>query len=886
MREKDTLDQIQGRLLALAALFLSLYALALTLSPAGRARSWEVDYRWEHWLGFALWLALFILIHMQTARFLPERDPYLIPVAALLCGWGLLTIWRLFPAFGLRQTFSLLVVSAVFVAGLRLPGQLAFLRRYKYLWLSGGLALTALTLIFGTNPAVGFGPRLWLGCCGLYFQPSEPLKLLLIVYLAAYLADRQPFLIFTHRNGKNSGQKNNAGALLPLLSPTLFMTGLTLLLLLVQRDLGTASIFIFIYAVTVYVATNQLRIVLASGLSLALAGVAGYALFDVVRLRVDAWFNPWLDPSGRSYQIVQSIIAIANGGLLGRGPGLGNPALVPIPHSDFIFSAILEESGLLGAVGLLTLLALLAARGMHTALNASDGYRRYLAAGLTAHLVAQSVLIAGGNLRLLPLTGVTLPLVSYGGSSLLTSFLSLLILLHISNRPADRVALVPNTRPYLHLGGFLLSGLGAVSLIAGWWAFYRGPDLLERTDNPRRAIADRYVRRGTLLDRHNEPLADTSGPPGELTRQALYPQLGPIIGYTNPIYGQSGLEASLDPYLRGLRGNPSSTIWWNHLLYGQPPPGVDVRLSLDLDLQRTADQLLRERPGALVLLNAQTGEILAMASHPTYDPNRLDENWPALIDDPRTPLFNRATLGRYQVGSALGPLLLVSATAQGELPPLPETFSVYLEDLLLECAREPIDQTWEAIITAGCPEPQAVLGLALGEGEVLKLLIDLGFYSAPPVSLATSSLAAPDTLPNPERAYLGQADLGASPLQMALAVATLSTDGVRPAPRLAMAVNSPQTGWTGLPPLSSPTRVYPEGLAASVTRGMVVDRLPVWQTVASTPNGPDRYASWYLAGTLPTWNGAPLALVVLLEEDNPALAEIIGQAMLQSALRP
>ncbi|MBE3067812.1 MAG: FtsW/RodA/SpoVE family cell cycle protein, partial [Chloroflexi bacterium] len=183
--------QTQSRLLRLAGVFLFLYSLILTLAPAARARTWAVDYRWSHWLGFVAWVVIFTLAHILSRRRLPDADPYIIPIAALLTGWGILTIYRLVPSFGLRQTAWLLVCGLVFLLGLRLSPELRFLRRYKYLWLTSGLLLTALTLLFGTNPSGG-GLRLWLGCCGVYLQPSEPLKLLVIIYLAAYLADRLP----------------------------------------------------------------------------------------------------------------------------------------------------------------------------------------------------------------------------------------------------------------------------------------------------------------------------------------------------------------------------------------------------------------------------------------------------------------------------------------------------------------------------------------------------------------------------------------------------------------------------------------------------------------------------------------------------------------------
>jgi cell division protein FtsW (lipid II flippase) len=256
------IDKLQSQLLNLAAIFLGLYAVTLTLAPAARYRSWQVSYPWIHWIGYLIWLALFALIHHRSKQALPERDPYLLPVAGLLSGWGVLTISRLTGTFGLRQSAWLLVALIILLLGLRLPGDLRFLQRYKYLWLTGGLLLTALTLVFGTNP-LGTGPRLWLGCCGIYLQPSEPLKLLLIIYLSAYLADRQLYL-FALKNDRRSPMEKRRFVLFPLLVPSLIMTGLAILLLIVQRDLGTASVFIFLYATIVYLASGLRRILWTS----------------------------------------------------------------------------------------------------------------------------------------------------------------------------------------------------------------------------------------------------------------------------------------------------------------------------------------------------------------------------------------------------------------------------------------------------------------------------------------------------------------------------------------------------------------------------------------------------------------------------------------------
>src|SRR5687767_11425961 len=523
---------IQSDLLKIAAVFLVLQTVIITLSPGVRARTWDVDYRWSQWVALALWAFFASRAHGAILRRLPDADPYLFPAAALLSGWGLLTGWRLDSTFGARQAIWLGTSMLILYFGVRIPSILDALRKYKYLLLSAGLVLTALTLIFGTNP-IGYGPRLWLGCCGLYFQPSEPLKLLLVAYLAAYLSDRLPIRLNT----------------IPLIYPTFLLSGIAILLLLFQRDLGTASIFVALYTIVIYLATGRRRTILISTAILVLMGFAGYYLVDIIRARIDSWSNPWSDPEGGSYQIIQSLLAIANGGLDGRGPGLGSPALVPVAISDFIYAAIAEETGLIGTVGLISIFGILLIRGLRVAICAPDFFRRLLAAGVTAYLGVQALLIISGNLRLLPLTGVTLPFISYGGSSLLTSFVALLILLHISNHLDEEPAPLPKPGPYYALGVFLSLGLFTAALTNGWWAIVRGPDLLTRPDNPRRIIEDRYVPRGELLDRSNTIINGTEGTTGSYTRVYRYPDLAPVTGYNHPIYGQSGLEATMDEYL-------------------------------------------------------------------------------------------------------------------------------------------------------------------------------------------------------------------------------------------------------------------------------------------------------------------------------------------------
>jgi cell division protein FtsW (lipid II flippase) len=801
----------ESRLLVSAYVFLFIYAVILTLSPSVREHTWDVTYRLSHWVGYLIWAGAVFITYLVVSRKLPDHDPYLLPLASLLAGWGLLTIWRLDPGFGLRQALWLVISFAAVSVMLYLRWDLNFLRRYKYILLGAGLILTALTLLLGTN-LTGFGQRRWLGCCGFYFQPSEPLKLLLVVYLAAYLADRLPIRL----------------RIFPLLLPTIFVTGLALLLLGVQRDLGTASIFIMLYTIILYLATEKRRVLIATTLTLILAGLIGFFYIDIVHARIEAWLDPWSDPSGRSYQIIQSLLAVANGGIFGRGPGLGSPSLVPVALSDFIFTAIAEETGLIGTFGLLIIYGLMFARGLTASLRASEKFHRLLAAGITAYLGIQALLIIGGNLRLLPLTGVTLPFVSYGGSSLLTSFTALVVLLIISNHPDKEPAQIISLKPFFILTAILGIGLIASSITDAWWAVIRAPDLLSRTDNPRRSISDRYVLRGELLDRNNQPIDITQGSRGSYKRVYLYPQIAPITGYTHPVYGQAGLEGSLDDYLRGLQANPNLIIWWDQLLYGTPPPGLDVRLSIDLALQKQADNLLGNLKGAVVLMNAHTGEILVTASHPTYDPNKLDEIGSSLAQDKDSPLIDRAAQGMYPPGTAVNPF--IDTISKGDGPT---------------------------------------------EDQVRNLYLKLGFYTTPQVRMPVGTAVTKNDIQN----------LRVSPLQMAVAAASLSNNGIRPVPRITLAVNTPQEGWIVLPALGQTNQAFPAEIADSLALHLAAQNHSYWEWTGLAQSNQE-FNSWYLAGTLPNWQGTPLTVVVLIEGNNPLIGQNIGQKLIQAATRP
>ena len=388
------------------------------------ARGLDIGNLWY----IVVWLICAVVGHVVLRQRLPRRDPFMFPTIMLLAGWGLTLIDRLAPPFATRQTVWLVVAVGVTLAIASLPGHLRWLSNYRYLWLFGGLLLLFLTIVLGRNPSGG-GPRLWLGIADVYFQPSESLKVVLVIFLASYLADNRLLLDI---DTPNVGPFR----LLPLrfLAPLLLMWGISIVVLIWQQDLGTATLFFVVFLAMLYVATGKLRYVVAGAALLLLAGTLAYQRFSVVQLRVDMWANPWPYSNDRSFQIVQSLLAFSAGGVFGQGVAQGSPTYIPVVHSDFVFAAIAEEWGLIGTLVVTVCLALLIVRGLQIATRSqARPFRAFLAAGISITLAMQSLLIMAGVLKLIPLTGITLPFLSYGGSSLLANFIMVSLLIVLSN---------------------------------------------------------------------------------------------------------------------------------------------------------------------------------------------------------------------------------------------------------------------------------------------------------------------------------------------------------------------------------------------------------------------------------------------------------------------
>ena len=387
----------------------------------------------------AFFFILYAVAHVVARFTVPFADPYLLPIAGLLTAIGLTEIYRLHPADAFKQATWIVVAVALFALTL-------FLLRYDYRRLESYKYIFGLTaiglLLLPILPVIGLtvnGARLWVHAGPLRFQPGELAKIALIIFLAGYMREKREVLA--------QGRLKDWG-------PLLVIWALAMLVLVETRDLGGGLLYFGIFLAMLYVATARLSYV-AAGLGLFLIGAVGvWKITPHVQDRVTIWLHPWtthkvfcplngemaLRQNCQSFQLVKSLYSIGHGGYAGTGLGKGTfttisgQPLIPGASTDFIFSVISQEVGLIGAAGLLLVYMIFVLRGMRIALLAQDGFSKLLAAGLTFGFALQTFIIVGGVLRVIPLTGITLPLVSYGGSSVVANFLLLAGLLLVSNR--------------------------------------------------------------------------------------------------------------------------------------------------------------------------------------------------------------------------------------------------------------------------------------------------------------------------------------------------------------------------------------------------------------------------------------------------------------------
>ena len=416
----------QPRLRLTESMLLAFAAFIVLFTAIPLALAFETPLDWDGFDQFFALIGIALLLHLSLMFRRPEADQVILPILILLMGLSLSLQKRLAPALEAKQYRWIVLGCLVLALACHIDFEWRILRRYRYTWASLGIMLIILTLFLGRSAIPG-GPALWLGVGSLSFQPAELLKLLLVVFMAAYLEDKQELL-------SQANLRIGRLRLLPIayLAPLGLVLGLSLALLAVQGDLGAALLLFSITLSMLFLASARIVYVIAGLASFAVGAMALYQKFAIVQARVSIWLDPWADPQGRGYQLIQALLAMAAGGVAGTGIGMGLPTNIPAVHTDFVYAAIVEELGLAGASAVLLLYALLMLRGMRIAVYAPTAFLQLLAGGLTIALTVQTLIIVGGVVRIIPLTGITLPFLSYGGTSILTSALAAGLLMRIS----------------------------------------------------------------------------------------------------------------------------------------------------------------------------------------------------------------------------------------------------------------------------------------------------------------------------------------------------------------------------------------------------------------------------------------------------------------------
>ncbi len=639
-------------------------------------------------------IGAFLAAHVSVRFLAPDSDPAILPVVFLLSGIGIAFVTRLAPDLAANQVIWLFISVVAMIGTLALVRNLDDLTRYKYTLGIIGVVLLLIPMFLGTEIS---GSKLWISFGGFSFQPGEIAKVLIVLFLASYLAENREMLSATSRKvGPFTFPRPR------MLVPMFVMWGVSLLVVIFERDLGSALLFFSIFVIMLYVTTGRISYVIVACTLLAVGAFFCYFAFSHVRTRFNIWIDPWADPSGAGLQIVQSLFSLADGGLAGVGIGRGLPTLIPVVESDFIFSAIGEEMGLLGGSAVLMLFMLLAVRSLTTAARAKSDMAAFTAVGLTASLSFQAFIIVGGVTRLLPLTGVTLPFMSQGGSSLLSSFIAIALLLRAGDQATGRsvemvgtgVAQTDRRAAAVAHGSHARASFGMTTAESGVMGrvalgkrltrvitfltimfaalianltFIQVIDAsrLQAMPNNNHTIArSAYVQRGSIITSDGKTLAESlMQQDGTYVRS--YPEGGlaaHTVGYVSTRYGATGVEATMNDTLTGHADYSD----WNraiHSMAGMATPGDSVVLTIDSGIQEACEQALEGTRGAVVVLNPSTGAVLGKASYPSFGYDQIGDLIAQGSSD--GALVDRATSTLYAPGSTFKVVTLASALDSG-----------------------------------------------------------------------------------------------------------------------------------------------------------------------------------------------------------------------------
>lgn len=613
----------------------------------------------------------FFAAHFAVRKFAPNADPAILPITFALCGIGIAFVTRLAPDDAPRQVIWLFLGIAAMVIVLIAIRNLDKLANYKYTFIIAGVLL----LLSPMLPFVGtenYGSRIWLSFGPFSLQPGEFAKICIVIFMASYLAQNREMLsVFTWKIGPIS--LPDLRAILPLL----FMWGMALIVVVFEKDLGSALVFFAVFVVMLYVATGKkFYLVVSLGLA-AIAAVFLYGVFGHVQVRVQTWLDPFAYADSGGYQLVQAMYSIADGDLFGVGIGRGLCDLIPVVSSDFIFAAISEEIGLMGAAGILLLFLSFAIRGFVTASRAKSDVSSLMATGLTTIIALQAFIIVGGVIRVIPLTGLTLPFLSQGGSSLLASLMIVGLLLRCGDESTEsgdelrQTGLLNNSvlgRVSLGkrlTGTLLVFSILFVVLVAQLTnvMIVSAKEIQSRSDNNHTIARSENSQRGTISTFDDVVLAESVFNEETQSFERVYPQgtlAAHVVGYCSTRYGTAGIEAACNDTLKGQ----SNFATWEDVIRsmtGTTTAGNSVKLTINSNIQKAAEDALRGEVGACIVIDPKTGAVLAMASSPTYDASAFEDIYSGAVNVEDGTFINRGIQTTYAPGSTFKMVTLAVA---------------------------------------------------------------------------------------------------------------------------------------------------------------------------------------------------------------------------------
>ncbi|MBQ8518563.1 MAG: FtsW/RodA/SpoVE family cell cycle protein [Agathobacter sp.] len=649
-------------------------------------------------------------------------------------------------------------------------------RKFSALYFGVGITLLAVVVAIG---ATSYGAKLTISIGGFSFQPSEFVKIIFVFFVAAMLYK---------------------GADFKRVFLTSCLSAVYVLLLVASKDLGGALLYFMAYLIMIYVASKKVLYLGAGFAGIAGACVAGYQLFSHVRTRFFVWMNPTADIDNQGYQICQSLFGIGTGGWFGLGIGEGIPKKIPIVDKDFIFSAISEEFGAVFAIGLILLCVSCFFMVIHVSMQMKDKFYKLVAVGLAVLYATQVILTIGGAIKFIPSTGVTLPLVSYGGSSMLSTLIMFGIVQGLYMRKAaaqsnskkneKKPAEKESNREYNVVTYLFLVIFLAMITYFVYFLAVESEDFINNEYNGLQTLFEEDVIKGEIITSDGYVIAETvTDKEGNTSRNYPYGNMfAHVTGYSSNV--RTGLEKQLNFTL--LRSN---TYFIEQLmcdLTNEKKMGDHVISTIRYDLQEAAYQALGNYDGAVIVMEPSTGKILAMVSKPTYNPNTIESDWESLQEG--SALYNRATQGQYTPGSIFKMMTLLAYMESN-----PDTYEDYsyectgeitINNKTIHCASNKAHGTMDlkSSFAKSCNTSFANMMQSVDEKVMQKLCDSLLFNQNLPIAFESSisSFAISDSDENALKmdTAIGQGKTLVSPLHMVMLASAVCNDGVAMRPCL------------------------------------------------------------------------------------------------------